>query len=503
MKNKLKNSIVFIISIFLVLTTSISAVGNNESLVISNYYRTKSIEESAIINTYIKRNMQNPPDDPETPEGPTEGIIGVEYTFCSSTTDPEEDNLFYQWDWDDGTYSDWYGPYSSGQTACCDHAWSDIGMYCIRVRAKDIENVESGWSEPFCINITGRINVRPLGQAILTSIQNGYIVSNIGDSYNDGAKCIPEPAYNEFSLTIDLNNITSGAELSVNYFSLDNDFMFGLRVESETRGNYPVIFMGSTSGMLSINGWLNGNKVFDYPIIIGSPCGAFQVNKSVYPIDFSGLASGSSSILKWNKSDNEIFSWKYDKNNWEVDHIDIAHINHDYDIGIGNCRVYGFYPQDIGDTGQFTMKHLNARNPPISDLDTNGSLSWTDVQPGSTLIGNFTVKNIGETDSELRWKIDSYPSWGTWTFTPVCGSYLKTEDGQTSVQVEIIAPIKSNKQFNGEIKIVNNEDDDDFDTVEIDLSTPRNKVLINPIFRLLSRFINLYPIFLIIFKQIE
>ena len=153
-KYLLKDTIVLITVLFLVLTTTMSIGGKNtESLIFSNHDRVNWLDDSRIINKCLSRNFQNPPNIPEIPEGPTEGELGVEYTFCSSTTDPEGDNLFYIWDWDDGTYSDWYGPYSSGEIACADHAWSDIGTYCIRVKAKDIYNDESNWSDPICIDI--------------------------------------------------------------------------------------------------------------------------------------------------------------------------------------------------------------------------------------------------------------------------------------------------------------------------------------------------------------
>lgn len=107
-----------------------------------------------------------------------------------------------------------------------------------------------------------------------------------------------------------------------------------------------------------------------------------------------------------------------------------------------------------------------------SDLDCDGILDWTDVEPGSTVTDEFTVENIGFSGTELDWEIDSYPDWGTWTFTPSSGNDLMPEDGVRTIQVEVIAPDEEEKTFTGEIKIVNSEDSDDYCTIPVSLVTP-------------------------------
>jgi len=58
--------------------------------------------------------------------------------------------------------------------------------------------------------------------------------------------------------------------------------------------------------------------------------------------------------------------------------------------------------------------------PKIPDLECGGSLTWTwtNVEPGSTVTESFTVKNVGDSGSELDWEISNYPSWGTLTLDP-------------------------------------------------------------------------------------
>jgi hypothetical protein len=94
-----------------------------------------------------------PPDTPERPNGPTSGSTMVDYTFSTMTSDPEDEDVYYMWDWGDGTYSDWLGPYSSGATVEADNSWDEDGTYQIKVKAKDINNGESGYSDPLIIHI--------------------------------------------------------------------------------------------------------------------------------------------------------------------------------------------------------------------------------------------------------------------------------------------------------------------------------------------------------------
>lgn len=95
----------------------------------------------------------NPPNKPVKPSGPTIGNVGKEYIYTTSTTDPEGEQIYYKWDWGDGSYSDWLGPYKSGEICEIAHIWGDRGKYQIRVMSKDVHNAVSEWSNPLPINV--------------------------------------------------------------------------------------------------------------------------------------------------------------------------------------------------------------------------------------------------------------------------------------------------------------------------------------------------------------
>ena len=97
--------------------------------------------------------MSNPPLPPQIPEGPTFGSAKVQYTFSTSTTDPDNDQISYRFDWGDGNLSEWVGPFASGATTTATYTWMQGGNYTIRCKAKDSNGAQSDWSTPLQIRI--------------------------------------------------------------------------------------------------------------------------------------------------------------------------------------------------------------------------------------------------------------------------------------------------------------------------------------------------------------
>jgi len=95
----------------------------------------------------------NPPDKPVKPSGPINGKVGTTYMYSSSTTDIDGDQVYYWFDWGDGTNSGWVGPYASGATASANHKWATKGTYSIKVKAKDPSGAESVLSDPLSVSM--------------------------------------------------------------------------------------------------------------------------------------------------------------------------------------------------------------------------------------------------------------------------------------------------------------------------------------------------------------
>ncbi len=139
----------------------------------------------------------------------------------------------------------------------------------------------------------------------------------------------------------------------------------------------------------------------------------------------------------------------------------------------GNANAYQKQPPltQLNDDLAFILTDDKSDLP---DLECYGSLSWSNVQPGSTVKGNFTVENIGVAGTLLDWEISNKPSWANWTFKPESGEDLET-GVPVIVEVTAISPNKENSEFSGEIKIINKENTSDNCIIPVYLNTPKNK----------------------------
>lgn len=124
--------------------------GNIVKLSVHNHSAMRYIEMELVSTTY---DAAGSPMKPSTPSGPTSGDIDTPYTYCTSTIDPENDPIYYLWDWDDGTTSGWIGPFDSDAPMCIEHTWDEEGFYEVKVKAKDIHELESPWSDPLEVTI--------------------------------------------------------------------------------------------------------------------------------------------------------------------------------------------------------------------------------------------------------------------------------------------------------------------------------------------------------------
>ena len=98
-------------------------------------------------------NLNLKPIKPERPSGTESGKPGEVYFFTSKTIDPYDLDLYYLWDWGDGNISNWIGPFNSGDECNVSYIWNEKGNYEIKVKARNIYNAESNWSEPLTIKI--------------------------------------------------------------------------------------------------------------------------------------------------------------------------------------------------------------------------------------------------------------------------------------------------------------------------------------------------------------
>jgi hypothetical protein len=231
----------------------------------------------------------------------------------------------------------------------------------------------------------------------------------------------------------------------------------------------------SDHGMECDNGWWSSSDYIYYnfvipqntpdPVLIGAEFKADVQGANGGPdIDAYDPATGTWIKIKQGMGNPSVLTWK-----WYT-------ISKDYISSSGELKfrilcAWGCHAwlDVIG------VKYAPLTPPPEEpDLACIGSLSWTNVQPGSTVTGSFTVKNIGEQGSNLDWQVTEWPDWGTWTFSPSNGNNLP-KDGTTIVQVTVVAPDQGDQQFSGELKVVNADDSNDYEIIPVSLATPVNQ----------------------------
>ena len=242
---------------------------------IDNFGTTQPVEITALAIPYI---TNLPPETP-TLQGPTQGIAGIQYTFSANTTDPNGDDVYYMFDWGDGTNTTWLGPYPSGSTATANHSWN-AGIYNVRVKARDGSGAESNWSLPIGITISSMFtfNLCTGWHLITIPVENNYTASSLCDSI-PGCNLILK--WNNSKDDFDV--YTSGSPYN---FAIENGVGYFISCSNDT------IF--STSGMpiTSVNitllvGW-NSLGWFKE-----EPTNASSIHNSI---------TGCNIVLKWNNS---------------------------------------------------------------------------------------------------------------------------------------------------------------------------------------------------------
>jgi hypothetical protein len=104
--------------------------------------------------------------------------------------------------------------------------------------------------------------------------------------------------------------------------------------------------------------------------------------------------------------------------------------------------------------------------PNENQVDCIGSLSWNDIEPNSTVTGSFIIRNKGQTP--LVWNISEYPEWGTWGFS-ASGGIVGEE---VNITVTVVVPTQEDAEFEGFIKVISHDNQEDYDIVPIYLQTP-------------------------------
>jgi len=143
-----------------------------------SYQTDDAIDSSASVyggNVYIGSNdgnlycvgIENQPPGSPLVNGTPALAVGFDGKYTAVSNDNELDPVYYRWDFGDGNMTSWFGPYESGEPMTIRYNWSIEGTFPVRVKAKDITQLESEWSDPLLVTVADQITA--------ANINEGYI----------------------------------------------------------------------------------------------------------------------------------------------------------------------------------------------------------------------------------------------------------------------------------------------------------------------------------------
>ena len=109
------------------------------------------------------------PDAPDI-NGPIQVKVETPTDYTLSTTDPEDDVVYYWIKWCDDSITEWDGPYESGEDAILTNSWCHKGTFTIQAKAMDFYGWESSISE---LEITVPRN-KVINQKLLNMLFEGF-----------------------------------------------------------------------------------------------------------------------------------------------------------------------------------------------------------------------------------------------------------------------------------------------------------------------------------------
>jgi PKD repeat protein len=237
----------------------------------------------------------DPPETPHQPWGNTTIVNKGTFPYTTNTTDPNGDDIWYQWRWNTSLGIDYYtrwiagGPYASGENCTREIGWLFPGTYKISVRAKDIffnPNVMSNWSDPLTVTVSSTGGASSWNNNLLGQFSSTMVAINQQTSCNGFADGIEANMHNE----------GRGSSLNWTWSFGDGTTSYNQNIEHSYNqlGTYEVNLTLKNGEGGIYNCTTNISVVVLRPDFITS--GSAQPNKTVY---FHDLSKGSYGIVNW------------------------------------------------------------------------------------------------------------------------------------------------------------------------------------------------------------
>jgi hypothetical protein len=296
------------------------------------------------------------PDVPVV-SGSGQGGVNMSNVFSGCTNDSNNDQLLYLFDWGDGNDSGWVGLYDSNIFANLSHSWTKEGGYFIRVKTKDVFNVESNWSELFLFKTE---TLPPL----INSVSNSPSVVGFGGDITIIANVTDDMSGNYSGIKNVSINITypddSTVNTSLNYIGGNNySFVFS---DTWTVGsfNYTIWAVDNAYNVNCSDGYsFNVSAQADISI-----CTVLNEYGEDETINITDPPTGSSEIGYELLDNNQVLRiWnKYDSYYFNVSN-GVQFTNHKDEYWSHNVLMLGYYNNNVW--------HLIYRTDELSGFNKN------------------------------------------------------------------------------------------------------------------------------------
>ena len=222
--------------------------------------------------TFITEDQGNsPPMIPQITKGPHAAAPGINLTFTTYSSDPEEEQIYYNFSWGDGNNTGWLGPYNSSENVTVLYTYLMDGNYQIKVKAKDILDQESDWSEPYNITISNQIE--------FSNLEKGFVYFRLGYFEESYAYIylLDELGFTVVLGTSELAVALEGTESVDNVNITSVDLIFGDNIsivdEDSTDGfsanfSIPTGLWQVTANAYDIDGNLIDTKIIEYLVYL-------------------------------------------------------------------------------------------------------------------------------------------------------------------------------------------------------------------------------------------
>lgn len=345
-------------------------------------------ESSFSSDKEVEITIGSAPSDPSAPSGETQGLHSKSYQYTTSTTDVNPgDKLFYKFDWDDFSETDWVGPFDSGATVTASHSWDELGTYNIKVKAKDLAGSESDWSEEtevFMGNTPPDIPDRPDGPISGIVGKSYKFTSFTKDSEND-----------DIEYLFDWGDGTDSGWIS-NPFA-EHTWVesgeFGIRVKARDQWDEsdwsPFLIINLDEGSLNVN--IDANPTV---AIVGEP------------IEFSASTTEGTAPYS--------YEWNFGDGNTST----VQNPTHTYET-VGSYIVTVSVTDDIGAFGSnFVGINISLTRPPETPTVNASSTYLPGLEQG------YTFNAVDPEGDDVYLMID----WGDGTITDWLGPYASGQD---------------------------------------------------------------------------